>query len=152
MWIWVLFFAPRDGVNRFEDREWAAWAEQICAEAANQRLELADYTRLDSGGSALIQQRADLIDRATATLESMLAELRAQPPADAKGRAIVPMWLDEYDTYVSDRRQYTSELRASGENLPFYETLNQVPISERLATFAADNEMPSCKPPFDLDI
>ena len=151
-WIWALFFASKEGVNRVEDRAWVESAQSICETAADERTALANYTRLDEGGAELIRQRADIVDEATDTLERMLNSLEALPLTGEKGRAIIPLWIDEYRTYLGDRRNYAAQLRESGENLPFYETANQIPISERLATFAADNEMPACKPPLDLDI
>ena len=151
-WIWALFFASKEGVNRVEDRAWVESAQSICETAADERTALANYTRLDEGGAELIRQRADIVDEATDTLERMLNSLEALPLTGEKGQAIIPLWIDEYRTYLGDRRTYTEQLRESGENLPFYETANQIPISERLATFAADNEMPACKPPLDLDI
>lgn len=151
-WIWALFFASKEGVNRVEDREWVQQAQTICEQAADERTALANYTRLDEGGAELILQRADIVDEATDSLARMLNSLEALPLTGEKGRAIVPMWIDEYRVYLGDRRNYTEQLRATGENLPFYETANKIPISERLATFAADNEMPACKPPLDLDI
>jgi len=151
-WIWALFFASKEGVNRIEDRAWVESAQSICETAADERTALANYTRLDEGGAELILQRAEIVDEATDTLERMLNSLEALPLMGEKGQAIIPLWIDEYRTYLVDRRNYTAQLRESGENLPFYETANQIPISERLATFAADNEMPACKPPLDLDI
>ena len=151
-WIWALFFASKEGVNRIEDRAWVESAQSICETAADERTALANYTRLDEGGAELILQRAEIVDEATDTLERMLNSLEALPLTGEKGQAIIPLWIDEYRTYLADRRNYTAQLRESGENLPFYETANQIPISERLATFAADNEMPACKPPLDLDI
>ncbi len=151
-WIWALFFASKEGVNRIEDRAWVESAQSICETAADERTALANYTRLDEGGAELIRQRADIVDEATDTLERMLNSLEALPLTGEKGQAIIPLWIDEYRTYLGDRRNYAAQLRESGENLPFYETANQIPISERLATFAADNEMPACKPPLDLDI
>ncbi len=151
-WIWALFFASKEGVNRIEDRAWVESAQSICETAADERTALANYTRLDEGGAELILQRAEIVDEATDTLERMLYSLEALPLTGEKGQAIIPLWIDEYRTYLGDRRNYTAQLRESGENLPFYETANQIPISERLATFAADNEMPACKPPLDLDI
>ena len=151
-WIWALFFASKEGVNRIEDRAWVEQAQSICEQAANERTALANYTRLDEGGAELILQRADIVDVATDSLARMLDSLETLPLTGEKGRAIIPMWIDEYRTYLGDRRNYTEQLRATGENLPFYETANKIPISERLATFAADNEMPACKPPLDLDI
>ena len=151
-WIWALFFASKEGVNRIEDRAWVESAQSICETAADERTALANYTRLDEGGAELIRQRADIVDEASDTLDRMLNSLETIPLTGEKGRAIIPLWIDEYRTYLGDRRNYTAQLRESGENLPFYETANQIPISERLATFAADNEMPACKPPLDLDI
>lgn len=151
-WIWALFFASKEGINRIEDQAWLQQAQSICEQAADERTALANYTRLDEGGAELILQRAEIVDKATESLARMLNSLEALPLTGEKGRAIVPMWIDEYRVYLGDRRNYTEQLRATGENLPFYETANKIPISERLATFAADNEMPACKPPLDLDI
>ena len=150
-WIWALFFASKEAVNRIDDRDWAARAEQICVDATAERLELANLTRIDQAGPELIVQRAEIVDAATAILEDMLDDVVAVPPADEKGRAIVPLWEDEYRVYLADRRAYSEELRDTGENLAFYETAEGgIPITERLSTFAGDNDMPTCAPPIDL--
>ena len=62
----------------------------------------------------------------------------------------MPQWEDDYRTYLEDRYRYARQLRESGENLPFYETGVGIPITERIETFAGDNDMPSCAPPRDL--
>lgn len=150
-WIWALFFASKEAVNRIDDRAWAARAELICVDATAARLQLADLTRIDQGGPELIRRRAVIVDDATGILERMLDDVVAVVPDDEKGRAIVPLWEDEYRVYLADRRAYTEQLRASGENLAFYETAQGgIPVSERLSTFAADNDMPTCAPPIDL--
>ena len=151
-WVWALFFASKEAINRIEDREWAARAQQICVDADAERDALADYRRLDSGGAELIRERADIIDAATDIIETMVSDIAAVAPTDDKGAAIVPMWIEEYRTYIADRRRYADDLRTTGENLAFYETMAEVPISERLATFAADNDMAACAPPFDLSM
>lgn len=154
-WIWALFFASKDAVNRIDDRAWAERAEGICAAATEARAELSDFrTLVDAEGeelAALVRERADIVDRASDILDRMLDDVVAVPPADAKGRAIVPQWEDEYRSYLTSRRTYTDRLRETGENLAFYEPgADGIPISERLETFAGDNEMPSCAPPRDL--
>jgi hypothetical protein len=74
------------------------------------------------------------------------------PPSDEKGISIVGLWLDDYEIYIADRRSFADDLRA-GINLQFSETpIKGLPISEKIATFAADNEMSFCKPPLDLSI
>ena len=151
-WTWALFFASKEAVNRIGDVEWAERAEAVCQDWNERRLELADYRQIREGGADLIRERADIIDRATDMVESMIAEVNAVRPSDEKGRAIVPLWTDEYTTYIEDRRRYAAELRATGENLPFYETMSEVPLSERLETFAGDNRMDACAPPRDLSM
>jgi hypothetical protein len=150
-WTWALFFASKDAVNKIGDREWAERAESICAVATVEREALADFTRIDQPTPDLIARRADVVDAATDVLERMLDDVTAVAPSDPKGAQIVPDWAADYRTYLADRRAYADELRTSGENLPFYETAaGTIPISEKVATFAGDNEMPSCAPPRDL--
>lgn len=154
-WTWALFFASKEAVNKIGDRAWAERAEEICAEANEARLELSDYRAIvdvdDTERAALIRERADIVDRATDIIEQMLDDVVAVEPSDDKGRAIVPQWEEEYRSYIEGRRTYANDLRASGENLPFYEPgADGIPVSERLETFAGDNEMPSCAPPRDL--
>ena len=92
------------------------------------------------------------MDKATDTIESFVNEFRISLPKDAKGIAIVGLWLDDYEIYIADRRSFADDLR-SGVNLQFSETpVNGLPISEKISTFAAENEMSNCKPPLDLSI
>ena len=151
-WTWALFFASKEAVNKIGDREWAERAETICAAAIDEREALADFTRIDQGPAPeLIARRADVVDAATDIVEAMLDDVVAVTPADAKGQAIVPDWEADYLQYIADRRTYTDDLRATGENLAFYESkAGTIPISDKVATFAGDNEMPSCSPPTDL--
>lgn len=150
-WTWALFFASKEAVNRIEDRAWAARAEEICAAASEERLELADFRLITEGDADLIRERADIVVRTTDILALMLDEVVAVTPTDDKGIAIVPLWEADYRVYLADRYRYADELRASGENLPFYESGSSgIPISERIETFAGDNDMPACAPPRDL--
>jgi hypothetical protein len=149
-WIWALFFASKESINKIGDREWAARAERICAAAQAERGELADERRLDTGDPAMLAERADIVDHATDIVEAMLGDVVAETPADEKGRALVPMWEADYRTYLGNRRDFTAVLR-TGANEPFAETaVDGIPISEKLEQFAGDNEMPSCAPPHDL--
>jgi hypothetical protein len=149
-WTWALFFASKESVNRIEDREWAARAEQICLDANAERLELSDFRVIAEAGPELIRERAEIVEASTVIVERMLDDVVSVEPTDEKGQAIVPLWEDDYRIYIQDRYRYAEQLRESGENLPFYETADGIPISERIETFATDNEMPSCAPPRDL--
>jgi hypothetical protein len=155
-WGWALFFASKEAVNRIEDRAWAERAEQICRAANDERLELADFRLIDGGDdddaaiAARIRERADIVVRSTEIIERMLDDIVAVEPTDQKGSEIVPLWEADYRIYIQDRYRYAEQLRESGENLPFYETADGIPLSERIETFAGDNEMPACAPPRDL--
>jgi len=152
MWIYGLFFASKQAVNKFDDRLWAEKAQSRCLISEQQRIELADYRIVDDLGADAISDRAMIVDKATDTIESFVNEFRADLPTDAKGIAIVGLWLDDYEIYIADRRSFADDLR-NGINLQFSETaIKGLPISEKIATFAADNEMSYCKPPLDLSI
>ena len=89
---------------------------------------------------------------ATDTLEEAITEISEVSPSDAKGKAIVPLWIADYIQLIKDRRDYTALLR-TGVNEPFSESMFEgLPISEKISTFAADNRMTSCKIPMDLSI
>ena len=140
-WIWALFFASKTAVNRIDDRAWAERAEAICADVE------VRLNALEQQASADLEVRADLVEESTALLSQMLDDITAVVPSDEKGRAIVPDWEADYRQLLEDRYRYAEQLR-NGENVPFTETaVRGVPITERIETFAGDNEMPSCTPP-----
>ncbi len=149
-WVYALFFASKEAVNKIDDRAWAARAESICEVAQSERDQLLDERVLDAENPAMLAERAAIVDEATEIVEAMLDDVVAVTPADDKGRAIVPQWEADYRTYLENRRVFTEQLR-DGENEPFTETaVDGIPISEKLEQFAGDNEMPSCAPPRDL--
>lgn len=152
MWVYALFFASKEVVNEINDRAWTERAEIICKSAATERIALADFRPITDAGVGALLERAKIVDLATDTLDRMLLKLEATNPQDAKGQAIVPLWISDYRTYITDRRTYAEQLRL-GSNVPFGESsVLGLPISEKISTFAADNYMKSCKPPMDLSI
>lgn len=152
MWIYAFVFSPREAVNRIKDRVWQSRAETICSAANAERESLADYRLIAPGDVKGLADRADIVDKATHIIEQMISEIERLSPTDAKGKALVPLWLADYRTYVQDRYAYSRQLR-TGNNAPFSETMIEgLPLSEKISTFAADNVMPSCKAPIDLSI
>lgn len=140
-WVWALFFASKEAVNKIEDTAWASRAEAICVDAK------AQLRAFDARATGDLAARADLVDESTDLLVRMLDDIVAVTPSDEKGQAIVPDWEDEYRILLDDRYRYADQLRA-GENVPFTETaVNGVPITERVEKFTLDNEMPTCAPP-----
>ena len=152
MWIYAFGFASKVSVNKILDGTWTARAEIICSQAMAKRLALADLREISDAGANALVERATLVDKATDTLENAVSGISAVAPTDAKGKAIVPLWIADYKKLIQDRRDYANELRA-GLNNPFSETMFEgLPISEKISTFAADNRMSSCKVPMDLSI
>jgi len=153
MWIYAFFLAPREARNRVGDREWAARAERRCAVEVLRRASLADFRSIEDAGDDALLRRADIVDEATDGLAGMVSDIAAYRVADAKGAAIVPLWLADWQRHIGDRRAYTAALRA-GRNEAFGETRTDegLPLSEKIATFAQENEMLSCRPPRDLSV
>ena len=152
MWIYAFGFASKESVNKIDAQTWTLRAEAICKQAMDQRLKLADLRQISDAGVNALSDRADLVDKATDTLEDAIAEISKVAPSDAKGKAIVPLWIADYKTLIKDRREYATLLR-TGVNEPFSESMFEgLPISEKISTFAADNRMTSCKVPMDLSI
>ncbi len=140
-WIWALFFASKESVNKIEDRAWAERAEEICVSTK------AELRALDAQTSPDLTVRADLVVESTDLLAAMLDEIVAVTPTDEKGQAIVPDWEADYRMLLQDRYRYADQLR-SGQDVPFTETaVSGVPITERIEKFTLDNEMPTCAPP-----
>ncbi len=149
-WAYALFFASKDAINKIADEAWGQRAEEICAVANAERESLIDLRRFDGDERQLLTERAGVVDQATDLVERMLDDVVAVTPTDDKGRAIVPMWESDYRTYLRNRRDYANRLRG-GDDSQFRETaVDGIPVSEKLQTFAADNEMSACAPPSDL--
>ena len=109
-WVWALFFASKEAVNKIGDRAWAARAEGICDTAKNDMQALHDFRRIDHDSpqlAAMLAERADIVDRATDIVEQMLDEVVVVMPTDPKGLALVPQWEADYRTLIADRREYS---------------------------------------------
>lgn len=153
MWLYAFVFAPRESMNRIGDEDWMARSEARCALVRDGLDALAEPTGIDPTDTAALARKADIIDDATDLIEAAIDDIEADVPADDKGRAIVPKWIAEYRTYVSDRRHFAAELRTARRHPYFAETeVEGVPVSERLGKFARENDMRSCQPPSDLSV
>ena len=58
-WVWALFFASKEAVNKIGDRAWAARAEGICAAAKNDMQSLHDFRRIDHDSPQLAAMLAE---------------------------------------------------------------------------------------------
>ena len=146
---WIYVFANGSSVEHpddFDDAAWTTEAEAVCAARQQAILDLPNAASVSTP-----QERADLVELATAELDQMVRELAALgPPATSKGAEIVPQWLADYEIYLQDRRNWTEVLR-TGDDPPFLISGNAdgVRVTDLLGTFAEVNEMRSCAPAGD---
>lgn len=151
-WIWALFFPPKESVAKLSDIAWTERADSICRDANLARNELADPRRLDDVGEGALDQRADLIDRATDIVEQMLVDVSSVAPSGPDDAALLGTWLEYYRILIADRRDYTVVLR-SGDNPPFPEAMIEgAPVSEYINDFTVANRMKACSSPADLAV
>lgn len=150
MWFYAFVLAPRESANNIHDTAWSERSEATCRRAAEYRTGLADLSKVDPSDTGALATKADIIDKATDSVERTLDALAADTPSTAKGRELVPEWIADFRTYVRDRRDYAETLR-SGTLVEFSESLVEgLPVTERLGKFARENHMPTCQPPRDL--
>ena len=150
MWVYAFGFAPRASINKIGDDAWKARSEAHCKTAEDSRFAMQDLTAMDPNE---LKKKADLVEKATDSLERAINAIAADIPSDAKGKALVPLWIKDYRTYISDRRLFIDALRTSTRRPYFAETeVEGVPISERIGKFARENNMKTCQPPLDLSV
>ena len=153
MWIYAFGFASRESINRINDRQWAERGEQLCKREREFRASLQDLTAIKPDDTAAMRQKADIVEKATASLAQLVESLANSTPSDDKGQAIVPLWIADYRTYLKDRQVFIDRLREATTMPSFNETeVEGVPVSERINKFARENDMRSCQTPYDLSV
>jgi hypothetical protein len=146
MWIYA-FFGEVPAPARLDDRAFPTAAEPVCARA---RAEIEKLPRAFE--SATAADRADVVDRSTAVLAAMVGELRGLVALSPPHRDALNAWLDDWDVYLGDRRDYTVRLRADA-GAKFYLTQSERDrrqINNSLDNFAKVNTMASCATPEDV--
>ncbi len=152
MWIYAYFFATTEGINRIGDRTWSARAEVQSAAAAEELFALRDVRTIEEAGPNALAERAEIIAKTNVILTTLVDELEADKPTDAKGQEVVPLWIADYRIYLADRTEMVARIRA-GENVLLNETqINGSPISNFINDFARQNNMKSCQTPTDLAV
>ena len=152
MWVYAFGFASKTGVYFVSEKAWRTSAEQICIEATQRRLALADTSQgyISKPTHEQMIQRADIVDRATDTLDQMIDDIGALPLASSDDHERVAVFLKYYREIIADRRAYTARLRAF-ELEPYRESLvNGSPVTNTVIDFTTGNAIPHCMPPGEL--
>lgn len=152
MWVYGLWFAPKDATYRVDDPTWRASAAEICDRYEAQRLELTDVEEgyIEEPTEAQMLERADIVDRATDLLEAEITELQELPVATQRDRELIAEYAGFYRTLIQDRRNYTAQLRSFVVE-PYVETkIEGGPVTNVILDFTTVNEIKSCAPPGEL--
>ena len=146
MWIYA-FFGDVPSPARLDDRAFPAAAEPICARAR------AD--RPAAPGLRITRRRTTgptSSTRPPTILDAWWPSCGPRHPRRSRTRDRVNAWLDDWDIYLRDRRDYTARLRAD-PGARFYVTQSERDrgqINRSLDNFARVNAMPSCAVPEDV--
>ncbi len=148
-WVWA--FGPwvsRENPDRLENRAFPERAEVICRNA-NDAIDALPEARTATSP----QDRAPVVEQANDILAAMVDDLRAAPEATANpdDAVLIGLWLDDYETFVEDRREHAAKL-AAGEDVQLSVTaIPEVgPIDGRIDGFARVNDMEACEVPLDV--
>lgn len=146
MWIYA-FFGDHGVPGRLDNPVFPAQAEPVCA-AAQARIDALPRASQTTTAGA----RADVVDQASDELDAMLAELRGLVPVGAAETEAETQWIEDWQTYVQDRRDYTAQLRVDPMTrfAVTQSDRDRRQITSALDRFAEINGMPSCVIPDDL--
>jgi hypothetical protein len=149
--MWLSFVEGRaEPRDRLDDTAWTTAAEEACADVRRRIDALPNAREVDSP-----EERADLLDAATDQIEVLVARVdELAPPREADEARAVSRWLDDYRTYIGDRREYAAAQRDPDH--PRYDQAFSVTdrsgyqIDVLLDDFARVNYMESCEAPDDV--
>ena len=161
-WAWAFSpWARTENPDRLDDRAFAAWADQRCAQAQAAINALPTARQAESRA-----RRADQVDRGTDEVEALVADLRlraenSMTTTAAAGAAsdatLVSAWLHDWDVYVSDRRSHSARLRSADDDTPdrelrflLVDMTEGSTYTERMDGFARLNDMDACQIPGDV--
>lgn len=148
-WIWIYQLTnqgEQDMPDRLDDLSWTAEATEICL-AAHARV-----TALPSAfASSTADERADVIEAATAEYRRMLDELEAiAPTGDSRDADISAAWLADYRIFLDDRMGYADALREDPTARFLVTEKYGSHITAPIDRFARVNEMEPCMSPGDV--
>ncbi len=161
-WAWAFSpWARTENPARLDDRQFAQWADQRCAQA---QAAISALPTARQAGSR--EERAEQVDRGTDEVESLVDDLRTRAQAslsvstDGEGppdAALVGDWLADWDVYVSDRRSHSDRLRTADEDTPdrelrflLVDMTEGSTYTERMDGFSRLNNMDNCQVPGDV--
>ena len=146
---WIAIFSGvfnHRNPDKLYDESWVAKAEKICAPAATTIKNLPNAST-----SKTPADRSELLNRGTAALEPMIAELRARPAPDrASDRTVVNGYLADWKIYLQDRRNFAQALLSDAHAQPLETEVHGGWVSDAIDAMANANDIPDCATPDDM--
>ncbi len=149
MWAYILYLAIGPGrqapIDRLDDPSFARAAEARCSAALDEVAALPGATH----GQPTPEDRADVVEQANTTFESMLDDLEAMVPSGEDGE-LVHEWLADWRTYLGNRQEFVRRLREGDDARLLISAKDNQQVTEFIDAFAKDNQMPACAEPLDV--
>jgi hypothetical protein len=144
MWAYLFLVADPGIPDQLEDDTFPAEAQAICAAALDEIDELPA-----AQDAATPEERGEAVAEANQILTAMVADLRAVAPTEGQDGRLTRLWLEDWETYLSDRVEYAEAL-AAGEDAELLITARGAgQITVTLDHFAMVNDMLACSTPLD---
>jgi len=144
MWAYLFLIADPGIPDELDDPTFPTEGQAICAEAVARIEDLPPAQEATSP-----EERGVAVADANEILTEMVADLRAIAPDGGQDERITRLWLEDWDTYLSDRAEYADKL-AAGEDAELLVTARGAgQITVTLDHFAVANDMEDCQSPLD---
>ncbi len=144
MWAYLFLIADPGIPDQLDDDTFPTEAQALCAEAVARIDELPP-----AADAASPEERGDAVSEANDILAAMVVDLRAIAPDEGQDERLTRLWLEDWDTYLTDRAEYADALLA-GEDAELLVTARASgQITVTLDHFAMVNDMLDCQSPLD---
>jgi len=144
MWAYLFLIADPGIPDQLDDDTFPTEAQAICAAAVDQIDELPA-----AADAATPEERGETVAEADEILTTMVADLRAIAPTAGQDARLTRLWLEDWDTYLTDRVEFADAL-AAGEDAELLITARGArQITVTLDHFAMVNDMLACSTPLD---
>jgi len=144
MWAYLFLIADPGIPDQLDDDTFPTEAQTICAEAVDRIDELPA-----AADAATPEARGATVAEANEILTAMVADLRAIAPTEGQDARLTRLWLEDWDTYLTDREEFAAAL-AAGEDAELLITSRGAgQITVTLDHFAMVNDMLACSTPLD---
>lgn len=144
MWAYLFLIADPGIPDQLEDDAFPTEAQAICTAAVDQIDELPAAADAETP-----EERGATVAEANDILTEMVADLRAIAPTTGQDARLTRLWLEDWDTYLTDRVEFAEAL-AAGEDAELLITARGTgQITVTLDHFTMVNDMLACSTPLD---